>query len=1168
MKLSKKKVTITVGKSKKITLKNSKKKAKWSIKKGKKFIKLTKKKKKSVTIKAVKKGTATVVAKVGKKKYTCKVTVKAKASSDNVQDTSDNSTTPTPEATSTPTQSSPSETADTAKATATPTVVPNPTPELVAVTRVRLNTESIDLALGSDSTTYQLKVTVTPSKATDKTVTWTSSDEKIATVDENGLVTAVSEEKGTATITATSVSNPEIKAECTVNVYAKVKKDDVSTYPETTKFETKNVTLNKTAAEPNASKDISVAYTIEPSINAELVKVVGTCEDENIAKIEDGKVVAVGTGTTSFKLTDGTNEIESSVKVTKSTVAIHDPSIFKDPINKDYYVVGTEMGEANSKDLQEWSTSTSGASLFKNGLKEVQPLFDYTGGSMIGQLWAGDMIYNKEMKKYCIYVCSDGVKSPVYDTNGNMVVDAKGESITVHNKTAIGMLSSDNPKGPYEWQGMIVCADFFNASDIEKTNIREAIGLSATDSIPSRYVNTTGYDTLSGIDPNPYYGHDGNLYLAYGSFTGGATVNILKLNPKTGLRDVKYNYELGENQDPYFGKTVSAKSYGEGPYVLRVPNENSSTGYYYYLWVSSGALRGTGTYQMSYARSENPDGPFVNYGGKDALNGGGTLVQYHYKFSFMDYAFTSMGGNSALYDEDLNKCFLVYHNKFSDNSPNPGTHMVKTHQMFFTKDGWPLYTPFEYHGETIADSYTEEQVVGAYEFVMHKTSTVKTVGNYTYNESTPLRLNADKTVTGSLNGTWSLEGHNLIIKAGGVTYTGVVLEQYEDDSLPSGSISSYDKTVVFTALGNDSVYIWGSKVTATDEESVEYDLSKITVPKSATNNFNITTIGLYGTDITWESNNTAIVVDGTEAKVTLPDVQSDVTLKATVNKNDSSKSGEFVVSVPAYEPVVPSQISESTTIDLPDKTDAGTDIVWASSDTAVINVENGKVTAPSSGGVTVTLTAEYGTVKKEYKVRVGEVSYIYEQNYDSETAASNTWLSPNHQDGLTLETVGDNKFIKFELPPSPTNVNSRGAYSNFPAVVNELTNYSIELDVKLKALGNQNTEFAIAGTGNTYKSVNDGISSNYILKLAANSKVWTVNDNSDSTVTIDTDTWTHISATVNTVSKTARIIIKNEEKEELFNANVNVNGDGYLQGLYIRGGRYGSVICVDNIKVY
>ena len=203
-------------------------------------------------------------------------------------------------------------------------------------------------------------------------------------------------------------------------------------------------------------------------------------------------------------------------------------------------------------------------------------------------------------------------------------------------------------------------------------------------------------------------------------------------------------------------------------------------------------------------------------------------------------------------------------------------------------------------------------------------------------------------------------------------------------------------------------------------------------------------------------------------------------------------------------------------------------------------------------------------------MRVGEVSYIYEQNYDSETAASNTWLSPNHQDGLTLETVGDNKFIKFELPPSPTNVNSRGAYSNFPAVVNELTNYSIELDVKLKALGNQNTEFAIAGTGNTYKSVNDGISSNYILKLAApaNSKVWTVNDNSDSTVTIDTDTWTHISATVNTVSKTARIIIKNEEKEELFNANVNVNGDGYLQGLYIRGGRYGSVICVDNIKVY
>ena len=83
-KLSVTKATITVGKTKKVTVKNAKaKKVTWTVnKKGKKVVKLTKKSKKGVTIKAVKTGKATVTAKikVGKKTYkkTVKVTVKAK----------------------------------------------------------------------------------------------------------------------------------------------------------------------------------------------------------------------------------------------------------------------------------------------------------------------------------------------------------------------------------------------------------------------------------------------------------------------------------------------------------------------------------------------------------------------------------------------------------------------------------------------------------------------------------------------------------------------------------------------------------------------------------------------------------------------------------------------------------------------------------------------------------------------------------------------------------------------------------------------------------------------------------------------------------------------------------------------------------------------------------
>ncbi len=77
--LSTKKLTVRVGQSKKLKLKNNKKKVKWTVTSGKKNITLKSKKKKGVTVVGRKKGTAKVQAKVGKKKYTCKVTVKAKA---------------------------------------------------------------------------------------------------------------------------------------------------------------------------------------------------------------------------------------------------------------------------------------------------------------------------------------------------------------------------------------------------------------------------------------------------------------------------------------------------------------------------------------------------------------------------------------------------------------------------------------------------------------------------------------------------------------------------------------------------------------------------------------------------------------------------------------------------------------------------------------------------------------------------------------------------------------------------------------------------------------------------------------------------------------------------------------------------------------------------------
>jgi len=86
-------------------------------------------------------------------------------------------------------------------------------PEAVLVTSVNLNKTETSLEVGAQE---QLTATVLPEDATNKAVTWTTSDPTVATVDENGLVTAVA--AGTATITATTTDGTNLEASCAVTV--------------------------------------------------------------------------------------------------------------------------------------------------------------------------------------------------------------------------------------------------------------------------------------------------------------------------------------------------------------------------------------------------------------------------------------------------------------------------------------------------------------------------------------------------------------------------------------------------------------------------------------------------------------------------------------------------------------------------------------------------------------------------------------------------------------------------------------------------------------------------------------------------------------------------------------------------------------------------------------
>ena len=85
-----------------------------------------------------------------------------------------------------------------------------------AVTGVTLDKTSLALIVGDTAT---LAATVTPDDAANKAVTWSTDVNTVATVNENGLVTAVG--PGTATITATAADGSGKSASCTVTVTAK-----------------------------------------------------------------------------------------------------------------------------------------------------------------------------------------------------------------------------------------------------------------------------------------------------------------------------------------------------------------------------------------------------------------------------------------------------------------------------------------------------------------------------------------------------------------------------------------------------------------------------------------------------------------------------------------------------------------------------------------------------------------------------------------------------------------------------------------------------------------------------------------------------------------------------------------------------------------------------------
>lgn len=595
-----------------------------------------------------------------------------------------------------------------------------------------------------------------------------------------------------------------------------------------------------TSSGPTVDGKTVTATTNKMSLTLNNLEPSTTYYVRGFAKTSNGTVYS---GETSFATTaqgDDPEEPQTEGPEALRRVSVHDPSVVWDPSSQRYYIFGSHRDNAWSTNMMTWnkvsvpwatanSNNAANSAAFttpqvtkvKKDGKEVDFNFNAqawskrgnTSYNVDGNMWAPDVIYNKAMNKWCMYL----------SVNGDYWY------------SSIIMLTADKITGPYRYQAPVVISGFHTGTSYKDTDLEIVLGEQS--SLPSRYAvgNNWGRRYPNCIDPCVFYDEAGKLWMSYGSWSGG--IWMLELDEATGLRDYDVTYKLagsgdGVTVDPYFGKKIAGGYYvsGEASYIEYI-------GGYYFLFITYGGLAAGGVandynnggYQMRVFRSSNPDGPYVdskntaavfssyqlNFGPKE--NDGNRGVNIFGAYSNWGNLLTgganeasgerSQGHNSIIAAED-GRTYLVYHTRFQNWGEG---HQVRVHQVFQNEDSWLVAAPFEYTGERIKSAQIStkqkiatEKIPGKYKVLVHSYMLDHT--KKAYNTPKEVTLSSDGTISGDYSGSWSVRNGTsyITIKLGSDEYKGVMIEQTLEPK--------NDKAPCFTALRSATgVTVWGYK---------------------------------------------------------------------------------------------------------------------------------------------------------------------------------------------------------------------------------------------------------------------------------------------------------------------------------------------------------------------
>ena len=214
----------------------------------------------------------------------------------------------------------------------------------IVVEEISFNKTSVSVKAGE---TVTLTATVKPDDATDKTVTWSTSDASVATVND-GVVTA--KKVGTATITAKAGDK---SATCEITVVAT---------PVTA------VTLNKTYVSLKAGETVTLTATVKPDDATDKTVTWGS-SDESVAKVENGIVTAIGKGlsTITAKAGDTSATCMVTVSVPVENVTLNKTELVLQKGQEEVLVALVSPDDATDKTINWSSSNVSVVRVDQNG---------------------------------------------------------------------------------------------------------------------------------------------------------------------------------------------------------------------------------------------------------------------------------------------------------------------------------------------------------------------------------------------------------------------------------------------------------------------------------------------------------------------------------------------------------------------------------------------------------------------------------------------------------------------------------------------------------------------------------------------------------------------------------------------------------------------------------